>query len=83
MLRPLSDKGYVVLHDGRYDAFVVDVSRSGDEVALELTIVAGTHKGEMVTVPAARVAGLRREPIELLGLALTLVVEDGRSRLEP
>jgi hypothetical protein len=63
-----------VLPDGRYDAFVIDAEAAADGVRLELTIVAGEHKGEVVSVSAA---GLDRGEIDLMGLPATLVVEGG------
>lgn len=67
-----------MLADGDYEALVVDAGDPGDDPAgalLELTIVAGPHKGEVVAV---RAAGLRRDPVELLGLPATLTVAGGR-----
>lgn len=72
-----------MLADGTYDAFVVDAAADADGVVhLELTILAGGHKGEVVTV-AAR--GLRDDPAFLLGLPATLTVTDGTPHvhLEP
>jgi hypothetical protein len=74
-----------MLDDGTYDALVVDAAEVGDKggaVALELTILAGAHKGEIVTV---RATGLAADPVELLGIPATLVVRDGRPEvtLEP
>lgn len=63
-----------MLDDGTYDVVVVDADTEGDVAALELTIIAGQHKGEVVTV---RAAGLRGESYELLGVPGTLVVTDG------
>ena len=63
-----------VLPDGTYDAFVVDVTVSDEVATLELTILAGEHKGEVVAVAAA---GLGRSDTDLLGMPATLVVENG------
>jgi hypothetical protein len=63
------------LADGRYDAFVIDATADGDVVRLELTILAGDHKGDVVTVSAA---GLGRDEIDLVGLPATLAVINGR-----
>lgn len=71
------------LPDAAYDVFVVDAvveeDPGGDAtrrvVHLELTIIAGEHKGEVITV-AAR--GLPGEDVELLGMPGTLTVTDGR-----
>jgi hypothetical protein len=69
-----------VLDDGTYDALIVDAA-SGvtDEGAtvmhLELTILGGLHKGELVAITAA---GLRGTEIDLLGMPATLTVLDSR-----
>jgi hypothetical protein len=69
----------VVLADGTYDAVVVD-ARDDDAggVALELTITAGPHKGEIVTVHAERLA---LTAVEALGLPADLIVAGGKPRL--
>lgn len=67
--------GSGLLPDGSYDALVVDASPGDDgAVRLELTIVAGAAKGEVV---ALRAAGLAGDPIDLLGLPATITVRDG------
>ena len=63
-----------VLPDGTYDAFVVDASVVDTRTTLELTIVAGEHKGEVLTVHAT---ALGRDELDLLGMPATLTVEDG------
>jgi hypothetical protein len=70
------------LADGAYDALVVDATDVGDAISLELTILAGSHKGEIVTV---RAAGLAVDPLDLLGIPATLTVRDGQPAvsLEP
>jgi len=61
--------------DGSYDAFVVDATALDDQrMALELTIVAGELKGEMVAVTATGLAG---SDIDLLGMPATITVTDG------
>lgn len=72
-----------MLEDGTYDVVVVDADHADptDEAAgvrVELTVLAGPHKGEMVTLVAA---GLRRDPLDLLAAPGTLVVEGGTPRL--
>jgi hypothetical protein len=72
-----------VLDDGTYDALVVEASEAeGGGVSIELTVVAGPAKGEVVTVVGH---GLRGDPIDLLGVPGTLTVTDGTPslRLEP
>jgi hypothetical protein len=67
-----------VLPDGRYDAFVVDATADAAGAPgtfhLELTIIAGDHKGEMVAVAAT---GLHRDEVDLLGVPAVLVVAGG------
>ena len=70
-----------VLRDvwGTYDAFVVDAvvdtTDDGTRVTtLDLTIVAGERKGEVVTVTAG---GLRGSEFDLIGMPATLTVTDG------
>ena len=80
-----------MLDDGRYDAFIVwaddDVGAEVDDaqhehaLRLTLTIIAGAYKGDVLDVVARNLA--TRDPIDLVGLPCTLVVEDGRPRVEP
>lgn len=64
-----------MLTDGTYDVFVVDADRGeGDQWHLELTVLAGAHKGEMVSVLAAGLAG---DEFDLMGMPGTLEVENG------
>ena len=71
-----------MLPDGRYDAVVVDAAPSApdapDTIAIDLAVLAGEHKGEMVTVEAS---GLDRDPLDLLAVPATLTVVDGRPTL--
>jgi hypothetical protein len=67
-----------VLPDGSFDAFIVDVRVEGGVATLDLTIVGGGHKGEVVTLTAR---GLEREETDLIGLPATLVVERGVPRV--
>ena len=76
-----------MVEDGSYDALVVDAASgmADDGTAvmhLELTILGGPHKGELVAVSAT---GLRGTEIDLLGIPATLVVTHGTPtvRLEP
>lgn len=69
-----------VLDDGTYDVFVVDATAADDDPAtcvVELTIVAGDHKGEVVSLRAAGLARDADAALELLGTPGTLVVTDG------
>jgi hypothetical protein len=64
-----------VLPDGTYDAFVIDAEvQGGGRTALELTIVAGELKGEVVEITAVGLAG---DDIALLGMPATITVTDG------
>lgn len=63
------------LPDGTYDALVVDATEHDDgSVAVELTIVAGGAKGEVITL---RATDLRGDPLDLLGLPATVTVTAG------
>ena len=67
-----------VLPDGTYDAFVVDVTVDSGVTTLELTILGGPHKGEVVTVRAQGISG---DETDLLGMPATLIVENGTPRV--
>jgi hypothetical protein len=69
-----------MIPDGTYDAFVVDaepgVADDGTApIHLELTILAGEHKGNMITVTAVGLAGTE---IDLMGMPATLTVVAGQ-----
>jgi len=71
------------LADGVYDALVVDAEeRDPGTVAVELTIVAGPAKGEVVALVSSGWSG---DPLDLLGVPATLTVRDGEPsvRFEP
>lgn len=69
-----------MLEDGIYDAFIVDAvtepGAAGEPTALrlELTILAGPHKGEVVGM---RAVGLGVDELDALGMPATLTVRDG------
>ena len=66
-----------VLEDGTYDVVVVDAD-DGDapgSVRLDLAVLAGPHKGELVTVTAT---DFGRDPLDVLASPGTLVVADGQ-----
>jgi hypothetical protein len=71
-----------MLPDGTYDIFVVDATRKGDGWLLEMTILAGGHKGDMISVGAS---GLTADEFDLIATPGTLTVADGEPtvRLEP
>ena len=66
-----------MLPDGTYDVFVVDAATEGehDRLRLELTILAGEHKGEIVSL---RSQGLGMDEIDALGLPGTLAIRAGQ-----
>lgn len=65
-----------MLDDGTYDVFVVDAAPldGTDGFRLDLTIVAGDAKGEVVTIDAVGLAG---DELDLLGMPGTLTVAGG------
>ena len=64
-----------MLDDGVYDVIVVDAEEAdGGGVRLDVTILAGPHKGDVVSVHAA---GLGVEALDCLGMPGTLTVADG------
>lgn len=63
------------LPDGTYDALVVDAATRDDgSVAVDLTIVVGEAKGEVVTLRASHLTG---DPLDLLGVPATITVAGG------
>ena len=77
------------LPDGSYDAFVVWIDeRDDDMLAIDLTIIDGAHKGDVVCVVApadVTRTSLRVAPhadaLDLVGVPCTLHVVDGAPRL--
>ena len=65
------------LPDGRYDVFVVDATATDGDFAVELTILSGAHKGEVIGL---RARGFDEDEVGLLGLPGTLHVENGVPR---
>lgn len=65
------------LPDGAYDVLVVDAAAEGETLALEITIVSGNHKGEVVGI---RATNYDVDELELLGMPGTLHVENGVPR---
>jgi hypothetical protein len=65
------------LPDGTYDVVVVDATADNDALAIEITILSGAHKGDVVGI---RATGLDVDELDLLGLPGTLTVEDGVPR---
>jgi hypothetical protein len=69
-----------MLPDGTYDVFVVDAETlgPGDRLRLELTILAGEQKGEVVSMQAE---GLGVDEVDALGTPGTLTVANGEPTL--
>lgn len=69
-----------MLEDGAYDAFIVDAvtepGQPGEAAALhlDLTILTGPHKGEVVSMSAV---GLGVDELDALGMPATLTIRDG------
>lgn len=70
-----------MLDDGTYDIIVVDAELiqdktldGGNVVRLDLTILGGAHRGEIVSL---RAAGLEVDEVTALGLPGTLTVREG------
>lgn len=70
-----------VLEDGTYDVVVVDAEdgEAAGSVRLDLAVLAGPHKGELVTVTAT---GFGRDPLDVLAAPGTLVVADGAPSID-
>jgi hypothetical protein len=68
-----------MLPDGTYDVFVVDAEADAPgALRLELTILAGEHKGELVSM---RAEGLAVDEVAVLGTPGTLTVAAGEPSL--
>ena len=68
-----------MLPDGTYDVFVVDAATDGPgALRLEVAILAGDQKGEVVSV---RADGLGIDELDALGLPGTLTVAGGEPTL--
>ena len=69
-----------MIDDATYDVVVVDAERDAisGTLRVELVVTTGAHKGELVHVRSTAVEG---DPVGLLGLPATLVVEGGAPRL--
>jgi hypothetical protein len=64
-----------MLDDGVYDVFVIDATADGPTgLRLELTILAGESKGDVVSMKAD---GLGVDELDALGMPGTLTVADG------
>ncbi len=69
-----------MLPDGSYDVIVVDAepTGTGDQLRLDLTILAGDLKGEVVSM---RADGLGVGDLDALGMPGTLTVQAGEPSL--
>lgn len=69
-----------MLPDGTYDVFVVDAAATGpgDRLRLDLTIISGERRGEMVTMESS---GLGVGELDALGMPGTLTVTSGEPSL--
>lgn len=67
-----------MLPDGTYDVIVVDAEATGSSLRLDLTILAGDQKGEVVSMQAV---GLAVGELDALGTPGTLTVADGEPSL--
>jgi hypothetical protein len=68
-----------VLPDGSYDVFVVDAAADGPQaLRLDVTVLGGAHKGEVVSV---RAEGLGTDELDALGMPGTLTVANGEPAL--
>jgi hypothetical protein len=67
-----------MLPDGTYDVIVVDAEAIGSSLRLDLTILAGEQKGEVVSMQAV---GLAVGELDALGTPGTLIVVDGEPSL--
>lgn len=72
-----------MLEDGTYEAIVFDAAPHDEGGAtVELSIIAGEHKGAVISLRAREWPG---DPLELLGIPATVTVADARPsvRFEP
>jgi hypothetical protein len=68
-----------LIPDGTYSALIVDAVTDADgTVHVEVTLVAGEHKGDVVRL-AGRFPG--KDELDLLAMPATLVVSDGQPML--
>jgi hypothetical protein len=73
------------LDDARYDAIVVwcDAHAEDDQIVVfDLAITAGAHRGDTLTVLAARRVLGRRSELDVVGVPCVLVVRDSHPTIE-
>jgi hypothetical protein len=63
-----------VLDDGVYDAVIIDAEARDDMVAIDLVIVTGANKGDVVRV---KTSAADDDVVMLLGLPATITVTEG------
>jgi hypothetical protein len=68
------------LADGRYDAFILSAETRDGAVALSCAITSGPHRGDVIDLVSTTLTA--RDPLALLGLPCTLVVEGDAIRVE-
>ncbi len=68
-----------MLDDGTYDAVVVDATDDAGAVVLDLAVLTGPHKGDVVTV---RTEGLARDALDLLAVPATVTVAGGEPSVQ-
>jgi hypothetical protein len=68
------------LPNGRYDAFILAAETREHGVALSCTITTGPHRGDVVDLVSTRF--VTRDPLDLVGLPCTLVVDGVAIRIE-
>ncbi len=75
----VSSTSEAALPDGNHDALVIDVHDGTDDLGrpiqrLELTVVAGVSKGQVVTIVTGEPLG---DEIDLIGMPATITVQGG------
>jgi len=68
-----------MLEDGTYDAFIVWAELRDDALALECTITAGSHRGDVINIVTSSFAA--RDPLSCVGLPCTLHVHGDEIRV--
>ena len=68
-----------MLDDGTYEVIIIDANaREDDAIAIDVAVSSGAQRGDVVTIIAT---GLTRDPIDLLAMPATLIIERGTPRL--
>ena len=68
------------LDDGDYDAFILWVEKRDDGLALECTITAGPHRGDVVNLASSLLRV--HDELALVGMPCTLVVTGDTIRVD-